>query len=113
MKRVTVRKMGEGVIMPMVFWLYKTCTGISNLIGFTTFWHTVYLDEKHLHDEKLLAHELTHVKQIDDLGILKFSFQYLKELIQKGYRDNKFEVEARAAVLSNFRGIYVIERRTF
>ena len=95
-KTVTVRKMNGG-IMGAIFWAYKLFTGISNLRGYTTFWHTIYLDEKYWYDEKLLAHELTHVKQIDDLGLLKFTYQYTKELIKNGYRDNAFEVEARAA----------------
>lgn len=96
MKTVIVRKM-DGGFMGFVFWAYKLFTGISNLRGYTTFWHTIYLDERYWYDEKLLAHELTHVKQIDDLGLLKFTYKYVKELIKNGYRNNSFEVEARAA----------------
>lgn len=108
MKKVTIKKMNGG-FMGCVFWAYKLFTGISNLRGFTTFWHTIYLDENHWYNESLLAHELTHVKQIDDLGIVKFSYKYLVELIKNGYRNNKFEVEARASNISDIGKVYKIE----
>lgn len=108
MKKVTIKKMNGGV-MGCVFWAYKLFTGISNLRGFTTFWHTIYLDEAYWCDERLLAHELTHVRQIDDLGILKFSYKYLIETIKNGYRNNKYEVEARASDISVIGKVYKLD----
>lgn len=94
MKTVTVRKM-EGGFMGLVFKVYKFCNGLKTLAGYTTYWHTIYLSEARFDDRVLLAHELTHVQQIEQLGIVKFGYQYLKESIKKGYRENRFEVEAR------------------
>lgn len=44
-----------------------------------------------------MRHELCHVKQYQDHGFFPFLFKYLLESISKGYTNNKFEIEARAA----------------
>lgn len=90
-------------------WLYIKVNGLNKLNGWASFWHTIYVAPEKLQDFKVIAHECQHIKQIDDLGIIKFSFLYVKETIKNGYRNNRFEVEARAARLSNFLGIYKIE----
>jgi hypothetical protein len=46
-------------------------------------------------DKKHLAHELCHINQFRQYGILKFIILYLWESLKKGYWNNKFEVEAR------------------
>jgi hypothetical protein len=43
----------------------------------------------------VIAHEATHVKQWTTIGFFKFPFLYLKELIKIGYKNNKYEVQAR------------------
>jgi hypothetical protein len=54
-------------------------------------------------DDAELAHELTHVRQWHDYGFLGYIVAYMRESsrAQKAgkdrYRDNRFEVEARAA----------------
>ncbi len=50
-----------------------------------------------LGDRRLLKHELQHVRQYRRYGLLRFIFFYLLESFQKGYYNNKFEVEAREA----------------
>ncbi len=50
-----------------------------------------------LKDERWVKHELCHVKQFRQNGYLLFLVKYLAESIKKGYYNNRFEVEARAA----------------
>lgn len=44
---------------------------------------------------KWRKHEECHKKQISDLGLLKFYWQYFIDFLKHGYKNNKFEVEAR------------------
>lgn len=64
--------------------------------------HTIHLwnatAAQLLNNKKWLLHELKHVEQYERYGKLKFVASYLYESITKGYRNNKFEVEARAAI---------------
>ena len=53
--------------------------------------------EQFLADERLVKHELCHVKQYKENGFLLFIIKYLIESIKKGYYNNKYEVEARGA----------------
>jgi hypothetical protein len=48
-------------------------------------------------------HELRHVLQWRELGIVNFLYQYLKEHYKHGYKCNKFEEEARAFAGQNLR----------
>lgn len=48
-------------------------------------------------DERLKKHELCHVRQYQQYGTLGFLWRYVGESIRKGYQNNRFEVEARAA----------------
>jgi hypothetical protein len=50
-----------------------------------------------LADERWLKHELCHIKQYKENGTILFLIKYLWESIRKGYYNNKYEVEARAA----------------
>lgn len=62
---------------------------------------TIYLHNtcrgQFLSNKSWLRHELEHVRQFQKYGLLKFIFMYLLESIRKGYRNNKWEVAARAA----------------
>jgi len=40
-------------------------------------------------------HEETHKKQFAELGCFQFVVQYLWETVKHGYKNNKFEIEAR------------------
>lgn len=53
--------------------------------------------EDFLADTKWLRHEREHLKQIEQLGFLKFLWSYTIESIKHGYHNNKFEIAARAA----------------
>ncbi|MEP7238358.1 MAG: hypothetical protein ABI685_10850 [Ferruginibacter sp.] len=50
-----------------------------------------------LNDERWLKHELCHIKQFKEYGYFNFVVKYLWESLRKGYYNNRFEVEARAA----------------
>jgi hypothetical protein len=50
-----------------------------------------------IQDEKLLKHELCHVRQFKQHGFFPFLFKYIWETIRRGYYNNKFEIEARNA----------------
>lgn len=50
-----------------------------------------------LNDKAWICHELAHVKQYMQYGILSFLFLYLLESVRKGYYHNRFEVAARQA----------------
>lgn len=45
----------------------------------------------------LMVHEVEHVRQYRRHGFMPFLFLYLLDWIRKGYYNNRFEVEARAA----------------
>ena len=53
--------------------------------------------EEFLKNEKWLKHELCHIRQYKQHGYFGFIIKYLWESLQKGYYNNKFEVEARKA----------------
>lgn len=54
-----------------------------------------------LSDKKWLIHELVHIEQFKKNGFVKFIFLYSLESIKKGYYQNRFEIEARAAEDTN------------
>lgn len=65
--------------------------------GWASFWHTIYVQPGHEHDERLLRHERKHLEQIERDGRLLFSIKYLWWTIHHGYWNNPYEVEARSA----------------
>jgi hypothetical protein len=50
-----------------------------------------------LKNERWLKHEQCHIRQYRQHGYLGFILKYLWESLRRGYYNNKFEVEARAA----------------
>lgn len=77
------------------------CLGVSN-VAFTL-GKTIYLynatTREFLHDARWVKHELKHVEQFQRYGFIPFLALYTFETIKKGYRKNKYEVEARDAEL--------------
>lgn len=65
--------------------------------GWASFWNTIYLMPGSEDDLALIRHELKHLEQIDNEGILKFSVKYLWFTWKYGYWDNPYEIEARKA----------------
>ena len=50
-----------------------------------------------LQNPRWLRHEIRHLQQFQQHGFPLFVLLYLFESMKKGYRNNKYEVEARAA----------------
>lgn len=97
MKAVKLIKIKEGSWRDKFLALWAKVCGTRKIQGFTTFNHSIWIRPDRTDDKQLLAHELMHIKQIDDLGIVEFTYKYVKELIKVGYYDNKYEVQARKA----------------
>jgi hypothetical protein len=81
-------------------WLAKIAAGnlhcekVAMVIGKTIHLHNS-TKEEFLSNQRWVCHEVVHVKQYRELGYLKFIILYLLESFNKGYVNNKFEVEAR------------------
>ena len=69
---------------------------VAIVLGKTIHLHNISKQD-FLQNEKLLKHELCHVRQYEQHGFSWFLIQYLWESMRKGYYNNKFEVEARKA----------------
>jgi len=55
--------------------------------------------EEFKNNEAWLRHELMHVEQYRQYGTIRFITLYLYESLIKGYKQNRFEIEARSAEL--------------
>lgn len=67
---------------------------VAMVIGKTIYLHNCS-KEDFLNDQRWVNHELTHVKQYNELGLFRFLGLYLLETLKRGYEKNRFEVEAR------------------
>lgn len=65
------------------------------------FGNTIHLynvtEKDFLQNQRWLKHELCHVRQYQQQGLVLFLIKYLWLSIIKGYHNNPFEAEARAA----------------
>ncbi len=80
---------------------------VALVIGKTIHLHNSSKEE-FLSNQRWVRHEVAHVKQYLELGLLPFLALYLLETFNKGYQNNRFEADARErekdmAILS---GIY-------
>ncbi|MBC7889897.1 MAG: DUF4157 domain-containing protein [Ferruginibacter sp.] len=69
-------------------------SSIAMVLGNTIHLYNISLED-FLQDERLVKHELCHVRQYQQHGFIGFLTRYLWECYRKGYYANKFEVEAR------------------
>lgn len=69
---------------------------VAIVIGKTIHLHNTSREE-FLANKRWLNHELEHIRQYRKYGLIPFIANYLLESLKKGYHNNKFEVEARAA----------------
>lgn len=83
-------------------WLARIAAGrigaerVAMVIGKTIYlFHTTA--GEFLADTDWVCHELKHVEQYKRYGTAGFLWRYLWETARKGYYNNRFEVEARAA----------------
>lgn len=91
MKEVTVK---ENSILAMIAAFNLSTESVAMVIGNTIYLHNSSKAD-FLRNKKWVRHELAHVEQYSKLGFLKFIFFYLLETFNKGYKNNKYEVEAR------------------
>jgi hypothetical protein len=63
-----------------------------------TLWRTIWLARPTGVPEELLLHEIRHVAQFQ--ADPTFAFRYVWESVRRGYRQNKYEVDARAYAAS-------------
>jgi len=73
-------------------WTLSKLAG-SNVEAFTVGYTIVFLVDDPPMD--LVVHEMIHVEQAKRMGRLRFWASYLWETLRHGYRNNKYEVEAR------------------
>jgi hypothetical protein len=69
---------------------------VAMVLGNTIYLHNTSR-QAFLENENWVKHELCHIAQFKQHGYLGFIVKYLWESLKKGYYNNKFEVEARAA----------------
>jgi hypothetical protein len=69
-------------------------SSVAMVVGRTIYLHNSSKKD-FLNNERWVRHEVAHVKQYLQLGLLRFLALYLLETFNKGYENNRFEVEAR------------------
>jgi hypothetical protein len=100
----------EGAILRIGFPFWLRAVLMRGVVGITIgrrIWlDPVYLERAAGKAERLLAHELAHVRQVARMGLVPFLFAYVREYfghradgheIDEAYRRISFEVEAREA----------------
>lgn len=55
----------------------------------------IFIRSKYCDNKKILNHEMIHWKQYQELGLLKFYWQYFKQFLKFGYDRMPMEIEAR------------------
>ena len=73
-----------------------SCHSVAMVLGKTIHLHNISKQD-FLADERLVKHELCHVRQYQQNGHIGFLIKYLWESYRRGYYNNKFEAEARRA----------------
>jgi hypothetical protein len=76
-------------------WKLQT-KAVAMVLGKTIHLHNTS-KEDFLKNKKWLKHELCHIQQFRQHGYAGFIIKYLWERVLKGYYNNRFEAEARAA----------------
>lgn len=71
-------------------------SSVAMVLGKTIHLHNTS-KETFLQNKKWLQHELCHIQQFKQHGYAGFIVKYLWESVKKGYNNNKYEAEARAA----------------
>lgn len=65
----------------------------ARTVAGVTLWRTIWLAPRTALDPALLLHEFRHVQQFE--GSPAFPLRYLWESLTRGYRDNRYEADAR------------------
>jgi hypothetical protein len=70
------------------------CHSVAMVIGKTIHLHNS-TKEDFLRNKRWVRHEVAHVKQYLQHGVVMFLILYLLETFNKGYENNAFEIDAR------------------
>lgn len=74
------------------------------VIGKTIHLHNATREE-FLSNKKWVRHEITHVKQYQQKGFIRFILSYLLETFNMSYEFNRYELEA----IKNERNLYILD----
>jgi hypothetical protein len=77
--------------------LILTYMRLCGFQGWTSFWGAIYLAPGYEQNAALIRHERKHLEQMQRDGKLVYLVKYSYWLLRYGYRNNPYEVEARAA----------------
>ena len=91
--RIYIRE--NSIIARIAAWKLKR-NKAAIVIGKTIYLHNTSKRE-FIDNKRWLSHEIEHIRQYRKYGIIRFIAMYLIESAKKGYRNNKYEVAARAA----------------
>jgi hypothetical protein len=80
----------------LVPWIGGRLSGMGRPAAAVALGRTILVHPRARPDHRLLRHELAHVEQWTRWPVT-FPFRYIRAHIRHGYRDNPYEVEARAA----------------
>lgn len=86
-----------------IAWIAAKVLNVNNVA--IVFNRTIFLHNASYNDfagkQSWVLHELKHVEQYQRYGLLHFILLYVYESITRGYKQNQFEEEARAAETDN------------
>jgi len=63
--------------------------------GMTIYPFILFKKSKEEVDDTIFRHEMQHIYQVEQIGWFKFYLTYLWENLRHGYRNNKYEMDAR------------------
>lgn len=95
MKEEVIRyRIREGSLLARLAARKLKAHSVAMVLGSTIHLHNVS-KEDFRKAEPWLRHEQCHLKQFKEHGFFGFISKYVLETLRKGYRNNRFEVEAR------------------
>lgn len=77
---------------PLLAGIYDQTGFNSSKMAAFTYGHAIYI--RNQYNRELLAHEMTHIAQYEQLGVPEFTKRYLLELTVVGYLNSPLELEA-------------------
>lgn len=91
---MTKVKIKENSLLARIAAYKLNACSVAMVIGKTIHLHNS-TKEDFLKNQRWVRHEIAHVNQYIELGLLRFIALYLLETYNKGYQNNRFEVDAR------------------
>ena len=79
-----------------ILWYMRLC----GFYGWASLWDVAYVRPGYERVPRLKLHEFTHLEQMRSEGKLTYMVKYAWYTLRYGYKNNPYELEARAAELS-------------